>query len=89
MEKKDALRELDSNLTIIDKKLNVYNAAVVQKIINGLISAKAENPSFEPRKYGSTKGKNTVLDSVLLCSRGRTPSEPMIGRKASQILMFL
>jgi hypothetical protein len=63
-EKKEALRELQSNLTITDKKLNVYNTGTYGKIINGLLSAKTENPSFEPRKYDSTKGQNEAFTSV-------------------------
>jgi site-specific DNA recombinase len=63
-EKKELLRELQSNLTIKDKKLNVYNTGVYKKIIDWLVLAKSQNPSFEPRFYQANKGKTEVFSSV-------------------------
>jgi hypothetical protein len=63
-EKKETLLEIQSNLTITDKKLNVYNTGVNKKIIYTLNSARAENPSFEPEKYEADKGQTEVFASV-------------------------
>ncbi len=43
---------------------DVYNTGVYQKIIDGLLTVRAGNPSFEPEKYGSTKGQNEAFASV-------------------------
>jgi len=62
--KKEALSELGSNLTLKEKKLNVYNANLYSIIINGLLSAKAINAGFEPRKCEVNKGKTEAFTSV-------------------------
>jgi site-specific DNA recombinase len=63
-EKKELMLEIGSNLTIKAKKLDVYNTGVYAKIINGLLTAKAENPSFEPEKSSANKDKTEVFSSV-------------------------
>ncbi|MEI7720240.1 MAG: hypothetical protein WCI89_03475 [bacterium] len=63
-EKKEMMLEIQSNLTISGKKLNVYNTGVYKKIIDGLLSAKAINSAFEPEKYEASKGRNDVFDTV-------------------------
>ncbi|MGH7141529.1 MAG: recombinase family protein [Minisyncoccia bacterium] len=63
-EKKELLLEMQSNLTIRGKKLNVYNTGVYKKIIDGLLTCKAENPSFEPRFCEANKGKTEAFTSV-------------------------
>ena len=70
-EKKDTLSELGSNETLKDKKLNVYNTGVYEKIINGLLTAKAENARFEPEKCQATKDKTGVFASVCPTLLGR------------------
>lgn len=57
VEKKELLSKIGSNLTIQDKKLNVYNTGVYEKIINGLLRARAENSAFEPKNCGVYKGQ--------------------------------
>ena len=63
-EKKELLSEIGSNLTIQGKKLNVYNTGVYQKIIDGLLAAKAENPWFEPENCQANKDKTEAFASV-------------------------
>ncbi len=57
-EKKEVLSEIGSNLTLKDKKLNVYNTGIYERIINGLLRAKAENPRFEPEYILDTSSQN-------------------------------
>jgi hypothetical protein len=63
-EKKEMLIEIQSNLTLTGKKLNVYNTGVYKKIIDGLLLAKSENPSFEPEKCEANKDKTEAFASV-------------------------
>ncbi len=63
-EKKGLLLEIQSNLTISGRKLNVCNTGVYQKIIDGLLLAKSENSAFEPEKCEANKGRNDVFDTV-------------------------
>jgi site-specific DNA recombinase len=63
-EKKALLSEIGSNLTIQGKKLNVYNTGVYKKIMDGLLTARKENPAFEPRNYQANKDKTEVFASV-------------------------
>lgn len=63
-EKKQLLRELHSNLTISDKKLTVCATGTTEKIIQGLLLAKTQNPSFEPRFCRLNKGQNDAFDTV-------------------------
>ncbi len=58
------LSEIGSNLTLKEKKLNVYNTGMCGKIINGLLAAKRENPKFEPRFSEANKDKTEVFASV-------------------------
>jgi site-specific DNA recombinase len=64
-EKKEALSETGSNLTLKDKKLNVINDNVYSVIINGLLEAKEKNKAFEPEKYQVNKEKTEVFTSVI------------------------
>jgi DNA invertase Pin-like site-specific DNA recombinase len=63
-EKKDTLSEIGSNLTLKDKKLNVYNTGVYKKIIDGLLTAKKENSRFEPENIKDTSSRNSVFADV-------------------------
>ena len=63
-EKREALSEIGSNLTLKDKKLSVYNAKMYEAIINGLLTAKAANPRFEPAKIQDTSSRNVDFDAV-------------------------
>ncbi len=63
-EKKDTLLEIGSNLTIKAKTLTVYNSGVYKKIIDGLLTAKAINPSFEPENCEADAERNPVFASV-------------------------
>jgi len=63
-EKKEALSEIGSNLTLKGKKLSIYNAEMYETIINGLLSAKAENPRFEPAKIQDTSSRNEDFAAV-------------------------
>ncbi len=64
LEKKATLLEIGSNLTIKEKKLNVYQTNLYSVIINGLLLAKTENPLFEPEKSDANKDKTEVFASV-------------------------
>ena len=63
-EKKEVLSELGSNLTIKDKKVSIINAEIYEKIINGLLAAKKENPRFEPEFCQDTSGQNSDFMAV-------------------------
>jgi hypothetical protein len=63
-EKKEALSEIGSNLTIKDKKLNVRNTNLYSVIINGLLTAKTKNPRFEPENILDTSSRNEVFVDV-------------------------
>jgi DNA invertase Pin-like site-specific DNA recombinase len=63
-EKKEALLEIGSNLTLKEKKLNVSNVNLYSMIINGLLAAKTKNPLFEPEKIDDTSGRNGVFVDV-------------------------
>ncbi len=63
-EKKEMLLEIGSNLTIKAKELTVYNTGVYKKIIDGLLTAKAINPAFEPRFCEADAERNPVFASV-------------------------
>jgi len=63
-EKKEALSEIGSNLTIKEKKLNVSNTNLYSVIINGLLLAKTKNPQFEPENIVDTSGRNKVFADV-------------------------
>lgn len=63
-EKKDTLSEIGSNLTLKEKKLNIHNTGVYEKIINGLLTARTENPRFEPENCQAIKDKTGVFASV-------------------------
>lgn len=63
-EKKETLQEIQSNLTLTGKKLNVYNTGIYQKIIDVLLTAKKINPAFEPENCEVNKGRNEVFATV-------------------------
>lgn len=63
-EKKDTLSEIGSNLTLKDKKLNVYNTGMYKEIIDGLLTARTKNSRFEPEKIQDTSSRNSVFADV-------------------------
>ncbi len=63
-EKKDALSEIGSNLTLKDKKLSVYNTGMYKTIIDGLLTAKTKNTRFEPENIQDTSSQNSVFMDV-------------------------
>ena len=63
-QKIEALSELSSNLTLQDKKLNVFNDSLFTSVINGIYRVKQEHPAFEPRNFSSTKSKTDAFDVV-------------------------
>lgn len=63
-EKKDTLSELGSNLTLKEKKLNVYNTGMYKTIIDGLLTAKTKNTRFEPESIQDTSSQNSVFVDV-------------------------
>jgi hypothetical protein len=63
-EKKEALNETGSNLTLKDKKLSVYHSDLYSALVNGLKTAKALNPAFEPENSEADKDKTDVFTSV-------------------------
>lgn len=64
LEKKEALSEIGSNLSLKEKKLNVFNNNVYGRIINGLLEAKKKNERFEPENCEVNKDKTEVFASV-------------------------
>ncbi len=64
LEKKEALTETGSNLTLTAKKLNVTNDKMYQAIIKGLLSARALNDAFEPEKCEPYKDETGTFVSV-------------------------
>lgn len=64
LEKKEALTETGSNLTLAAKKLNVTNDKMYQAITKGLLSARALNDAFEPEKSEADKDETEVFSSV-------------------------
>lgn len=63
-EKKEALSALGSNLTVKDKKLSITNKELLVVISKGLLEARAKNPTFEPRKFGSGEDDPEAFASV-------------------------
>ncbi|HWB33787.1 MAG TPA: recombinase family protein [Candidatus Paceibacterota bacterium] len=63
-EKQEALSALGSNLTLKDKNLNIINKKVFSTISKGLLEARRENPTFEPRNYEADKDETDALASV-------------------------
>ncbi|MFA5232738.1 MAG: recombinase family protein [Candidatus Paceibacterota bacterium] len=63
-EKIEALSALRSNLTLKDKKLSLSTEKLYSILIDGIITARKENPSFEPENWGLNKGKTEALTSV-------------------------
>ena len=63
-EKKNTLAELQSNLTLKEKKLSVSNGKMASTIIKVLLEAKTKNPTFEPEFYCSNKGETEAFASV-------------------------
>lgn len=63
-EKKEALTETGSNLTLKDRKLSVYHTDLYAALVNGLKTAKAQNPAFEPENSEADKDKTDVFTSV-------------------------
>lgn len=62
--KKDALIEMSQNLTLNNKTLNVSLKKSLQILVDGLLSARAENSAFEPRNIVDTTERNDVFMSV-------------------------
>ncbi len=62
--KREALIETGSNLTIKDRKASIRHASLYSAIINGLLTAKSENPAFEPEKCEADKDETEVFASV-------------------------
>lgn len=62
--KKDALIEISQNLTLSDKRLSVSLKKPLQVFSNGLLSARAKNPAFEPRNLVDLTERNDVFVSV-------------------------
>lgn len=56
--------ELDSNLTLKDKMLNVRNKKLIEILENGLFEAREINKAFEPRNSEADKDKTEVFASV-------------------------
>ncbi len=78
-EKKSALWEIGSNLTLKEKKLNVSNTKLYSIIINGLIDAKTKKPQFEPEKIEDLSSRNEVFEYVrptLLRDQGSNLGHP-------------
>ena len=63
-QKQEALSALGSNLTIKDKKVNVYNKEIFKVLSNGLSAARAENDQFEPRFSEADKDETDTFVSV-------------------------
>ncbi|MCI0542664.1 hypothetical protein L0Y69_02870 [bacterium] len=63
-EKKGLLSEIQSNLTIKDKKVSVCNVKIISIIIKGLLAARSHNPSFEPEFYQADKRLTETFTSV-------------------------
>lgn len=63
-DKKDALSETGSNLTLKDKKLNVSHKKLYEAIMSGLLTAREENKRFEPENCEAEKDKTEVFASV-------------------------
>jgi len=63
-EKKEAIYEIGSNLTLKDKKMSVYNTKMYETIINGLLTAKTKNTQFEPENIQDTSSRNEVFEDV-------------------------
>ena len=62
--KKEALIETGSNLTLKDKKTSIQHIDLYSAIIDGLLTAKAENPAFEPTKCEADKDETETFASV-------------------------
>jgi len=63
-EKKDALLEIGSNLTLKDKKLSISHTKPCYAIINGLLAAKTKNPRFEPENIQDISEQNEDFIAV-------------------------
>lgn len=63
-EKKSALSEIGSNLTLKEKKLNVINTNLYSTIMNGLLSARTKNDRFEPENIVDVSSSNLVFKDV-------------------------
>ncbi|MEN9921242.1 MAG: hypothetical protein RLZZ517_220 [Candidatus Parcubacteria bacterium] len=62
--KKQAFRDLGSNLTWDGKNLSISNTKLVSGLLDTLKSARAENPLFEPEKCVDTSSRNQDFDAV-------------------------
>ncbi len=63
-EKVEALSEIDTNLTLTDKKFTITTDKLYSIIIKGICEAKATNASFEPVKYEENKERTDNFTSV-------------------------
>lgn len=63
-EKRDALNETCSNLTLQGKKLEFQGEELFSILMNGLFESKKINEAFEPAFWQPTKGKTEVFASV-------------------------
>lgn len=62
--KKVDLLETGSNLTLKDRKPCIDHTELYSAIINGLLTAKSENPAFEPSNSEADKDKTDTFVSV-------------------------
>ena len=63
-EKQEALSALGSNLTLKAKNLNIINKKEFSAITKGLLEARRQNPTFEPRNYEANKDETEAFASV-------------------------
>ena len=75
-EKKGALSDTRSNLTLKDKKINVYHDELFSIIIRGRLAAQSENKEFEPANWQASKGENLALGEVNPTWLGGWDSDP-------------
>ena len=63
-QKKEALQEFGSNLTVADKKVSIYHTKEVSAFIECLKEARVKNPAFEPKDIVDFSRQNGVFHAV-------------------------
>lgn len=64
-DKKDALYELRSNLTVKGKNLSISNRKSINTFAEYILRARSENPSFEPKKISKTQMQKYGFKTLL------------------------
>lgn len=64
-EKKTVMSKIGSNLTLKDKKVIISNTNQFKVLINDMMGAREENPSFEPKNIVSTSKENAAFAAIL------------------------